>query len=503
MMSASSQHRTIEETENQNEEYTLTGDFEKDFVSLCESCGLSSLAIQHRVSRPTVDAMSPDMSTSKGKEDKKNLSSEQPPVPIDPENAPPTTFTVNQNKYDYIRPKLEIETEEESNKSHVKSIYIRGWQADKRIMNILDLTLPELDHLTTLDLWNAGLNDETLLQLSVCLTQSHSLQTLNLDGNDKTVNQRFDLFIGENSNLQNLSLKNCTLNDSGAERLGIALSDNKNLVSLNLRFNKISCVGCSHIVKGLRMNRTLISLNLANNNIGDDGSKELADILTHFPLTHEEVVARRYLRSKYNGDDSRVPGYTSDSPSRGDRPSTANRSFIKKDKGSGGKKKEGNAPAKGKDAGGVKRGQSSTDATKTNKGSKAKGTSKQERLKTPQNDSEETSDFRNPLLEKTTETNGQLWIVGNRTLINLNLSRNEVGVSGLLQLLAAVRYQIEHDPEHNSATSPGLLRLSLQGNNFPADHPAYITLLDIMTTRDPFYKPVTPEAIAELDESLN
>ena len=38
---------------------------------------------------------------------------------------PPTTYSVKE-KYHYFKPRVEVETEEEGNKSHVKEIYIRG-----------------------------------------------------------------------------------------------------------------------------------------------------------------------------------------------------------------------------------------------------------------------------------------------------------------------------------------------------------------------------------------
>jgi len=46
------------------------------------------------------------------------------------------------------------------------------------------------------------------------------------------------------------------------------------------------------------MNRTLLTLGLAGNEIGDSGTKALAEALSRFPLTHEEVVERRRLQSE-------------------------------------------------------------------------------------------------------------------------------------------------------------------------------------------------------------
>lgn len=49
--------------------------------------------------------------------------------------------------------------------------------------------------------------------------------------------------------VQNLSLRNCYVNDMGAKMIGRALTANKSLTTLNLCYNKISCEGASWIAK--------------------------------------------------------------------------------------------------------------------------------------------------------------------------------------------------------------------------------------------------------------
>ena len=53
--------------------------------------------------------------------------------------------------------------------------------------------------------------------------------------------------------------------------------------------------GACVLFDSLRMNRTLLSLGLAGNGIGDAGAKKVAEVLSKFPLTHEELVERRKL----------------------------------------------------------------------------------------------------------------------------------------------------------------------------------------------------------------
>jgi hypothetical protein len=51
--------------------------------------------------------------------------------------------------------------------------------------------------------------------------------------------------------IQNLSLRNCYINDQGANHIGRALATNKHLQTLNLCFNKVSCEGVASIAKVL------------------------------------------------------------------------------------------------------------------------------------------------------------------------------------------------------------------------------------------------------------
>ena len=46
-------------------------------------------------------------------------------MPGNETEEPPTTYNIKE-KYHYFKPRVEVETEEEGNKSHIKEIYIRG-----------------------------------------------------------------------------------------------------------------------------------------------------------------------------------------------------------------------------------------------------------------------------------------------------------------------------------------------------------------------------------------
>jgi len=490
---------TDEEKRELFEKYKPSGDFEKDFNELCSLAGFPSLHATPRVKRPISPSSSPpETSMSKAsKEDKKHSNNHQEASKKDdPTELPPTTYHEAPNKYDYFKPKLEVESEDEGNRSFVKEIIVRGWKVDERVIDVLTVTMPELDRLSVVDLWNAGLNDELLTLLHKCLSSSTSVKTLRLDGNCHVESQRFDLFLtSKTPYIQNLSLKSCQLKDDAAIHLADALVDNKTLLTLNLCFNKISDEGAKHIAKALKLNRTLLSLNLSGNTISNAGASMLAEALSTFALTHEQVVARRMLKSTHiPTEDS-----TTISPNHSsyqERPPTASRSFSeKRNKDKSSKKKDANNNNKLKDSA-VKRGPSSIDTTKGQKNQK-KGAVKVDRNKTPQPEGEDAYEFKNPLLEKANEVNGELWIAGNRALINLNLSRNAIGEKGLNMLYTAMKYQVDLAHENNRVVATGLMRLSIQQNDFSCEHPTYMKLYELMKTRDPFYVPPTPSLIEE------
>jgi len=500
VISIGSTYRVVDEG---IETYTLTGDFEKDFYELCSRNDVPAVKVAprpHRPSSPTAQHL--DTSMSKGKESKEDRSrnhiAPQPPVDQaksseDDQEPAPTTFTMK-DKYDYFQPRLEIESEDEGNKSYVKELFIRGWKVDKKMMEVLLVALPKQDRLVSINLWNAGLEDSTLEQLSKIVLQCTGLKDLCLDGNAYIRKHRYDLLLKEESSLQNLSLKNCYVNDIGALNIGNALLENKHLLTLNLCFNKITCVGAGHLAVGLRMNRTLLSLNLGSNLIKDAGCFKLAESLTRFALTHKEVVQRRYLLSKKSTDEraSPVRGLTSVNSTQ--RPPSVKSGHLKDDKKSrsdkGATKKKDGPQKQQKDA--MSKKGSSTDvpsktSTKTPKKAEKAKQDKKGAMSSEQ-ESPELIEFPHPLLENTEEINGELWIPGNRSLINLNLARNKITIESVKELLQTVQYQSSLANQLNRVVGIGLLRLSLQRNSFDPSDPHYTQLSEIMFSRDPFNK---------------
>ncbi|XP_071501754.1 leucine-rich repeat-containing protein 71-like [Diadema antillarum] len=98
----------------------------------------------------------------------------------------------------------------------------------------------------------------------------------------------------------------------------------------------------------------------------------------------------------------------------------------------------------------------------------------------------------NPLVAEQPESiDGQLWIPGNRALINLNLARNQIGEAGMKALLLAVQYQQTLSTLSPHPALKGLMRLSIAKNGVSGECETYQKLHDLMVQKDPFYKPVS------------
>ena len=466
--------------------YQPTGEFEKDVIELFSILCIPVI-VAHRPKLPITSRET--TTTSRTRDDKKNTNTSLQETDKNFESeveAPPVTYVLSENK-EYFKARIEIETEIENNKGYIKELYLRGWLADMRVMDIFAITLPYLEKLTVLDMWNAGLTDETLNCLYECLRSSSSLKTLGLDGNHFVTGQRFDIFLFQDEKLclQNLSLRNCKLDEIGALHLGNSLTENINLLTLNLCYNTLADEGAKHLAECLRLNRTLLSLNIGSNGIGDEGVKYISEALTTFPLSHDQVVARRMLKSFYyneslHGDSSQ------------DSSLSTNRQGEKKSRGKTLAKKAETSSTKGRD---TKLEKTNSDAQKNLKGKRSKPSSKSDRVDSPLQNNDDNAI--NPLLEKVRNINGELWISANRTLINLNLSRNKLTKTGLDLLNAAMIFQVDLALENNRVTGCGLMKLNIQNNSFCQDDPTYISFNELMKKRNPFYKPPISEFIEE------
>uniref|UniRef100_A0A8D0G5N7 Uncharacterized protein n=1 Tax=Sphenodon punctatus TaxID=8508 RepID=A0A8D0G5N7_SPHPU len=101
----------------------------------------------------------------------------------------------------------------------------------------------------------------------------------------------------------------------------------------------------------------------------------------------------------------------------------------------------------------------------------------------------EPTEMVNPLLEQAEHRDGKVFLHGNRVLINLNLTRNQITEQGLKAFLAAVESQQQSCKVGTGAKGHlGLLRLSLGKNKFPSESSTFAKIQELMVTRDPIAK---------------
>ncbi|KAL8568352.1 hypothetical protein ACOMHN_040925 [Nucella lapillus] len=516
---SSASHEHADDDPNRTPEpHKCTGNFQNDFTELCRRLGMA--VIPPVMLRPRVPGASashdskPDRGGAKGKQ----VVPEPEPEPEVNEDGeliepPPKTYTTKE-KFDYFKPVVQVEMDHPDKGDTVTEIFIKGWKIDAAMMGVFEMCWPAMDKLHTINLWEVGLTGDTLQQLASFLPLCANVRNLILDGNT-VKEENFSSLIGEESILQNLSLRYCGMTNKGAHGIGMALGTaktaNTKLMSLNLSGNLIDDVGAEYIATGLKMNRSLLSLSLNSNQISDKGAAKIAEALSRFPLSHEEVVERRRLLS-----DRGSPDHNGKSPSPGrregskDRPVSKSSSGTHADKDKKGTRDKPSAKKKdpkGKDSKEDTKGPKKEDTRSSTRGkgaSMAADSGKTigkitkynkpngSRIKPPL-DEVDNQELINPLLEVADLIEGQLWVAGNRILINLNLARNQIGESGLGSLLKAIQYQttLTMDSRHGGS---GLMRLCLDRNLVTRENMTLKKINEHMTPKDPFYKPpISPE----------
>ncbi|XP_051901842.1 leucine-rich repeat-containing protein 71 [Pristis pectinata] len=478
---------TEEEGPRNPEDYVCTGNLEVDFTELCNRMEI----LEFPLVVPRHPAVSPN-----------GLLDEMQSLPASDKSSP-SSAAGGKEHVSFFRPCIQVEMESDSPKL-VKAIYIRAWVIDQRYIFILHKCLPALTALHTVSLWNVGLTKVTFAALVSILRQCTTLRSVVLDGNP-IAQQPYYLLMTEGSQLQHLTLRNNQIDDVGAKLIGEALSTtkkcNRTLLTLSLNFNHITDKGIGYIADGLRLNRSLLWLSVAYNRIGDKGAMKLAEVLSPFALTHEEIVERRLLQ--FNSQESqrssplRRPESKSDRSSQLGSSTTLDKSDKSQKSGKSVSKKKDKKemiipekaipsatqiPPKRDDIRMLKRGSISAELrlskTKITRSAKEK-----------QNTSGDQEAIHHLLLEPAEHRDGQVFLAGNVCLMSLNLSHNQITETGLKALVAMLKMQIGNArPVPDGRNVSGLLRLMVTKNAFPATCETYTSLQELIAARDPISK---------------
>ncbi|XP_048476242.1 leucine-rich repeat-containing protein 71 [Rhincodon typus] len=212
------------------EDYVCTGNLEHDLTEICNRLEILEM--------PIVTLRHPGITVSGMFDEMESL------TPSDVSSAPPLKDQIS-----FFRPSVQVELENDDPKQ-VKAIYIRGWMIDQRYIFIFQKCLPALSNLHTINLWNVGLTETTFAAFLIILRQCFSLKSVVLDGNP-IAGHPYHQLLSEDSQFQNLTLRNNKIDDAGAKLIGEALStikkSNKTVITLNLSFNHITDEGAGYI----------------------------------------------------------------------------------------------------------------------------------------------------------------------------------------------------------------------------------------------------------------
>lgn len=159
----------------------------------------------------------------------------------------------------------------------VKEIVLRLVKLGENDLKCLCRLLPFYQHMTGLTLWKAGLEIETVRELTESLVLVKGLETLGIEGNDLKdecllcISRSFKLF----TNLRELWLSSNQFTAVGAIVLANSLKDLPSLALLNLDYNFLGSEGCRTLCRALVPRTRLRVVSLKGNGIGTEAVEEL------------------------------------------------------------------------------------------------------------------------------------------------------------------------------------------------------------------------------------
>ncbi|ORX45393.1 RNI-like protein [Piromyces finnis] len=408
-----------------------------------------------------------------------------------------------------------VAAEEEHEK--VARIKVRGWKLNYNIMKALTISINSCSTITDITLWNCGITPELILELINIITPESQIKTLTLDQNPLySSDELYSQLITRDSPIKYLSLRSNNITNKGAIALSESLKHNKNLALLNLWNNKIGKEGAEALAEGLKVNQSLVGISLSRNIIKDEGAMALAKVFSNILLPREEQLARKKnqieqeklkkepeedLGLRKGGKGKPPTSHQAKTPSSNKdiRQKDASQSDMKK-KVTKVTKKDDKTKKTPEDKGGINiKDKKASQDDKNKKGDTKKGAvnsklsskkGKSDDLK----DSSEDGDSSVLNTEHMVEINGQGYILGNRTINILNLSKNELTEKSLNYFYNSLMEQ-ETTLLSIPDDLPGLIKLDLSDNNFLPNNPKLEQINQILNNRNPFI-PHEPDALA-------
>ncbi|KAG5444427.1 Leucine-rich repeat-containing protein 71 [Clonorchis sinensis] len=485
----------------------MTGRFEEDYQMMCLKKGLQNFPIVERLGLANAPESKRLKSSKSGSSVNSTRENSQTNYDVlTTSEVAPTTF--NTGSEEIFTPKIQIQVEVPDKTETVTEVYMRGWSMTDVTLEVILNCCSVTSKLHTLNFWSAGLTAEQVAQLARFLATNTHVRCLAIDANDALNEDSFASLIQDEGSLEQLRLRHCRLGPAEAKqiatRLGTTKSANTTLLRLDLSGNRIGDTGAVYIAQALRTNRTLNMLSLSDNDIHDTGANALAEVVSQYFLTHEEVVQRRMLQSaRQQIQPQPVPqGPTTGKRSKRSSPIADTKEASEKVQEQGsrhrvskqieGTEKEDKRGSK------LRRPEQTTTKKDTRRTSGRMGASRtvrsgretpessQAELILPKTPRPDSADSTHPLMGKATyiEPHG-LQVVGNFVLAFLNLSRNRISEIGLASFLKAMEFQAEHVRSDANCSGLGLLKLLLRGNSFDDQCPQFTRLMDIVEPRDP------------------
>lgn len=329
------------------------------------------------------------------------------------------------------------------NLSRLAEIHMHKILVPRLLIQILGFIVPHYPYLTKMEIKKCRISPYTIHEMSKFISIT-SITDICLDGSPIPEGNYASL-LECRSMLTNLSLCRCNINDEVCKQIATKLHFSEpaeaTLSTLNLSSNHITDVGAKYFGEALRNNRHLRYLNLADNRIGDEGANHIFHALIDFPLTYDEIMAKRrryitYLRSRqaiyikyYTEWDSRsLDDYSMMSKKSVKKPASTVKHKAKKDKKS---------------------------SATVDDIMHVRAELMADELMGP---------FLDPFISCYTKyVDGYCHCVGNMVLCNLNLCYNNLSFASLKKLQAVLFYQSANKKPNQT----GLMRVLLEGNNLP------------------------------------